>query len=584
MFVALACPDPSLFATRRLPPALTKLSCQTAAGGRIFTGQSTVLLADGSLGIAVRDDGTELNGSQSRVISLGSFDEGDAYGGFIRPSGASTWAASKAARSALYFHSSRGMFVVSDALDSLVAVVAALEGPLLLDAAYLANFAAYIPEPSIAPRPVRTAWRSISMVPPGHTMRVDAQGNVKIERHWKYFSASPSERSPSRIADAAMSAAQESLGQGSERVAVALGGLDSSIVVAVLARALGPERVVGIHLAHSVASSAAEAQYAKAVCQHSGVDYVAVDVQDAWSLSPGMGEAYREQAEPAQGYFRRQEEMLIAAAKDLGATCIATGSGADEVFNITLQFEHCIRHREWTHGKRRSTYQFLRALRDDPSRAGGIEALWARDRGIPPYLAPDIVSDANLVKGSGELLWDLQELEVDSVTGIRILNHEGTSRALGEARWFTSELYKPHGLSSWHPFEDPSVVEAAFSFPPGDLFFPIAIQKPLLRRAFGHLLPTEIVRRKHKVTFESMFDAGIGQQGGQRRYLEALFADSQLEAIGLAQAGAVNTFAQAYWETGIERTSTQQKYWFWRTICLELWLREWRKYYSGLDA
>jgi asparagine synthase (glutamine-hydrolysing) len=225
----------------------------------------------------------------------------------------------------LYYHASAGRLVFASEIKAI------LEHPAVarsVDRIALATYLAlqYVPHP-------RTMFEGVAKLPPGHLLLAD-EGDVRIERYWEPVFAD----TPRPVPDAVAAEACEALLQ--ESVALRLvadvpvgallsGGVDSSLVVALMARA-HRGRVKTFTVGFEEAGGYSELEEARRVANLLGTDHheeilKPVQVEEllprlVWHLDEPLAD---QAAVPT---------YLICRAAAAHVKVVLTGEGGDEVF------------------------------------------------------------------------------------------------------------------------------------------------------------------------------------------------------------------------------------------------------------
>ncbi len=350
----------------------------------------------------------------------------------------------------------------------------------------------YVPGPA-------TALRGVAKVPPGHLLVVE-QGRERLERYWR---PSPRPRALTEeawlelVRDGVSAAVRRRLVSDVPLGALLSGGIDSSIVVALMARAAaGAVRTFSVGFADGRYD---ERPYARAVAARYGTDH------EELVLEPDLDRALPRLAASLDEPLGDEAALplfLICEAARRHVTVALTGDGGDEAF---AGYE---RYRAYALGRRLGAVPGLAAAarglrllsrepRSHPVRAARFLEAAAAPTGeryarltevFPPRLRaelwnPDFVRPAEgpLVVPRGEGVVDLQLLDLETyLPDDLLLKADLTSMA--------------SSLELRSPFLDHEVVELGLSLP-DSLRWRGTTGKIALRRAFAAELPPEIARR-----------------------------------------------------------------------------------------
>ena len=230
----------------------------------------------------------------------------------------------------LYYSHRNGRFRFA---SSAPALLAAGDEDTGLDAAglhHLFTLHGVVPAP-------RTVLKGVRKLEPGHTLRINAQGNARLNRYWTLRSVRP-EKPLSR--GEWIEAVREALGRAVARrrmiadvpVGVLLsGGLDSSLIVGLLAEA-GQEKLLtfSVGFEDQPEEKGSEFEYSDPVAEKFATDHHKLLIPNDQVL-PRLPEAVRHMAEPMFG----QDAVafyLLSEQVARHVNVVQSGQGADEVF------------------------------------------------------------------------------------------------------------------------------------------------------------------------------------------------------------------------------------------------------------
>ena len=176
--------------------------------------------------------------------------------------------------------------------------------------------------------PPGTALRGVEKLPPGHLL-VAENGSVRVERYW---SLEPQEERLDEVEW--LERVRETVGEAVRRRLVAdvplgallSGGIDSSIVVAEMARAGGRVRTFTVGFGDERYD---ERAYARAVAERYGTDHEEIVVEpDVTELLPRLARAFDEPL----GDEAALPEFVVSELARQRVTVALTGDGGDEAF------------------------------------------------------------------------------------------------------------------------------------------------------------------------------------------------------------------------------------------------------------
>jgi asparagine synthase (glutamine-hydrolysing) len=433
--------------------------------------------------------------------------------------------------------------------------------PAMLDA-YLAL--QYVPGP-------RTALRGIEKLPPGHVL-VAEQGETSIERYWQ-LEPRPEPPTAADVREAVTAAVRRRLVADVPLGALLSGGIDSSIVVALMARALpGPVRTFTVGFGDPRYD---ERRWARAVAERYGTEHeeLVLEPDPAGNL-PRLAAAYDEPL----GDDAALPLFLVCEAARAHVTVALTGDGGDEAFAGYERYAaHELAGRLRVPGaafaarglralarERRSAA--LRAARLLETAAAPPSQRYARLMEVFPKALreelwePDFVRPAELrLEPARPGIPGLQELDVETyLPDDLLLKADIASMA--------------HSLELRSPFLDHEVLEVGVS-----LRAPLRLRgKGALRKAFAADLPPEVLSRR-KTGF------GVPLARWFRHELRELARDVLLDPAarrrGQLRPAAVERLLA---EHASGRADHGHR--LWCLLMLELWQRTWVESESAAGA
>ncbi len=469
----------------------------------------------------------------------------------------------------LYYARVGGLLLFASEIKSLLAsgLVPRDLDPVSL-AAYLE--CQYVPGP-------RTILRAVRKLPPAHALEADSAG-LRMERYWNpSFRLDPvpgfreaAERLRDLLADSVRLRLLSEVPLG----AFLSGGIDSSLVVALMSRALD-QPVKTFTVGFRGAGWYDESPEAEAVARHFGTEHHTLHLKSL-DLPAHLEQAVYALDEPMADPASIPTYLISRYARQW-VTVVLTGEGADEILG---GYDH---------------YRFERVLsRLGPlgilaGRAGGLlprgllsprvrrgleaAALREPDRHlrIRATLGPAEVA-ALLRPHSGEAARAAREALEEAMD--RYPSRDPVNRLLFQdlATWLHDDLLmkvdKMSMLASLEarvPFLDYRVVEFLFSLP-GSYKIRNGRSKALLKAAFGGILPSRTLgRRKHG------FALPIRDwlRGELRAYVDDLFADRDDAFYDHLDWKAVHALLDQFYRRGIDRSLP-----LWILLNLKIWCRQ----------
>ncbi len=431
--------------------------------------------------------------------------------------------------------------------------------PEALDA-YLAL--QYVPGPG-------TALRGVAGVPPGHLL-VAERGRERLESYWQPQARKRALREEvwlELVRETVMAAVRRRLIADVPLGALLSGGIDSSVVVALMARVADqPVKTFSVGFADARYDERPEARI---VAERYGTDHEELVLEpDVAEVVPRLAETLDEPLgdEAALPLF------LICEAARRRVTVALTGDGGDEAF---AGYE---RYRAFALARRLGFLRglgagapALRRLSREPRSAAVRAARFLEAAAAPAperYASlmeifpaglrselwePDFVRPAlgPLLVPRGDTVADLQLLDLGSyLPGDLLLKADLTSMA--------------SSLELRSPFLDPDVVELGLSLP-DSLRWRGRTGKVALRRAFAPELPERIARRAKKG-----FGVPLGRwfRGELRELAREALLGSRARERGQLRPAAVERLLTEH-----ERGAADHGHRLWCLLMLELWQR-----------
>jgi asparagine synthase (glutamine-hydrolysing) len=345
----------------------------------------------------------------------------------------------------------------------------------------------------------RTGLRGTHKLPPGHVL-VAERGDVQVERYWRPEPAEPSvheeallERVRSTVAEAVRKRLVADVPLG----ALLSGGIDSSIVVALMAQASSqPVRTFTVGFADERYD---ERVYARAVAERYGTVHEELELEeDIAATLPRLAAAYDEPLGDEAAF----PTFLIAEQARRHVTVALGGDGGDEAF---AGYERYIAHGlagRVPRGIARAGAGALRALLG--ARREPRSPLFRAARLLDVAAAPAAERYTRLMEvfplGLRRELWTdpgaAREVRLDAqapgITGLQLLDID--TYLPGDLLLKADIASMAHSLELRSPFLDHEVIALGLALP-DSLKTRGREAKVALRRAFAADLPTEVAGR-----------------------------------------------------------------------------------------
>jgi asparagine synthase (glutamine-hydrolysing) len=187
--------------------------------------------------------------------------------------------------------------------------------------------------------PSGTALRGVEKLPPGHLL-VAENGSVRVERYWSLARAPQSETLEEaewlqRVRETVGAAVRRRLVADVPLGALLSGGIDSSIVVAEMARAGGRVRTFTVGFGDERYD---ERAYARAVAERYGTEHEEIVVEpDVTELLPRLASAFDEPL----GDEAALPQLVVSELARQRVTVALTGDGGDEAFAGYERYAAC---------------------------------------------------------------------------------------------------------------------------------------------------------------------------------------------------------------------------------------------------
>jgi asparagine synthase (glutamine-hydrolysing) len=345
----------------------------------------------------------------------------------------------------------------------------------------------------------RTGLRGVHKLPPGHIL-VAESGDVQVERYWRPEPAEPSAREEEwleRVRSTVAEAVRKRLVADVPLGALLSGGIDSSIVVALMAQASSqPVRTFTVGFADERYD---ERVYARAVAERYGTVHEELELEeDIAATLPRLAAAYDEPLGDEAAF----PTFLIAEQARRHVTVALGGDGGDEAF---AGYERYIAHGlagRVPRGIARAGAGALRALLG--ARREPRSPLFRAARLLDVAAAPAAERYTRLMEvfplGLRRELWTdpgaAREVRLDAqapgITGLQLLDID--TYLPGDLLLKADIASMAHSLELRSPFLDHEVIALGLALP-DSLKTRGREAKVALRRAFAADLPTEVAGR-----------------------------------------------------------------------------------------
>jgi len=225
------------------------------------------------------------------------------------------------------YYAARGDRIVFG--SEVKALLPLLEGSLSVNDAALDDF--------LAQRAVgapNTLFADIKAVRPGHTVRIHADGRIEESPYWTLSEADPISIAPeeavTQVSDTLVDAVREALVADVPVGAYLSGGVDSSLIVALVASVTGEPSRVKTFSAGFLDNPHDELPYARTVATHIGTDHREVMIDPAGFLDAWPKLTWHRDAPLSEPADIAVFELAKAAREDVKV--VLSGEGSDELF------------------------------------------------------------------------------------------------------------------------------------------------------------------------------------------------------------------------------------------------------------
>ena len=431
-----------------------------------------------------------------------------------------------------------------------------------------------------------TYYEEVYQCPPAHCLLV----NCNSMRKWQYWELDPHRRIRYRYdheyAEHWLSLVTEAVRcrlSSTAPIGLSLsGGLDSTTIAAVVAqlRMQNESLVPSFHCYSYVFDelmSCDERVYIAPLVEQYGLDVTYLLADDAWTLNDFAEWPVERDLIWADAYYWLNYRVLVAA-KQSGCRLLLTGDYGDLLYEgghyWAADMIRGLRVRDAVHVLRRKRNQF--AWRSEVLDAG-IKALLPDELKQPvrrlrlrshreEYPFPFPGFHPNFIAGTG--LRDHWPKQVQVTRGVRsdrrvrmdVILDRGGAQGIQSSR----RLHHRFGLERTAPFYDRRLVELATALPAYQLGKP-GRSRCIMRDAAGGLLPERVRERLDKTTFQPLMNLGLLQRTEQVIF-DILREPEVVRRQIVRKEWLVRELdRQAGW--------TEEGWWLWLVICLELWLK-----------
>jgi asparagine synthase (glutamine-hydrolysing) len=480
----------------------------------------------------------------------------------------------RAGKKPLFYAHAGGLFRCGSTVESLRA--SGLPTAMQLDQlpVYLAY--GFVPPPA-------TLHRDVFQLPPASRLIVERGREPRVERYWTAQfgvteTADSFTEASARVRTLVTAAVERRLESDVPLGAFLSGGIDSTIVVGLMARALGRVRTFSIGFAGDARYD--ETSFARIAARAFGTEHT------EFTLEPSSFELVEGLVRQHDGPFGDSSAIptyVVAGLTRKQVTVALTGDGGDELFCGYVRFL-AAEAAERIPAPLRATASRLSSLLPQ-SRSGSERSLLARAhrflRASALPLADRIAAWNTFFDPRAILRQDVQAALGPAVDAPLAWQRAVFAQARG--RSVLSQLlehnfvtYLPHdllvkadrssmahGLEARSPFLDTALIEYAATLPPRYLRRG-RDTKVILKHAFADLLPAEI-RTRGKMGFG--VPLGTWFRAGLRTYLR----DQLAEGARLYEFVDRRAVAQLLDEHDDRRRDHGQK--LWALLTLEVWLR-----------
>jgi len=434
------------------------------------------------------------------------------------------------------------------------------------------------------PPPGQSFYRGICQLPPAHTMTLDADGRIEVRRYWDLdFSGAPSKglslsEASTQIRTLVTEAVRKRLVSDVPLGAFLSGGIDSSIVVGLMSQLLDkPVKTFSLGFAGDPHFD--ETHHARLVANHFRTDHTEFIVE------PKAIDLIESLVWQHDGPFADSSAIptfLLSQLTRQHVTVALTGDGGDELFAGYLRFQACVvaerlppgfcrlcarvlapipEPKQYHHWLRRTQRFFDGA--SNPIFGRLQRWVSAFDHDLTKLLRPEVF-DGIQTRGIGYSPETLSKTTRYSALS-KVLYVNFMSYLSEDLLVKMDRATMAHGLEGRSPFLDHRLAEYVAGLP--DQFkLRWGTTKYILKQAFAHLLPAQILRRGKRG-----FGVPLGAwfRGELRGYLQDLL----LSPSALFREYLVAPYVAALVREHVEGRR-DHGHRLWTLLAFEVWLRQ----------
>ncbi len=416
-----------------------------------------------------------------------------------------------------------------------------------------------------------TMYRDIKRLPPGHSMTVDKDIRVHIERYWKPEEIKINENITEEEAKEIFlelfnQAIIERIDDLPHTAFDLSGGLDSSSVVSMVKQRYPKENICTVSQIYPNISKCDESVYIDSIEEMYDIDSIRVraddlDYKDHYNLE------YNYALDPYWPILVTHTTLFPVAQKlqERGVKHILTGQGGDELMagNLYCLFDH-LKQIRWIQlykelktvkrpFMRLKRYVFLPSMNEKSKKTiKKILQLFRFEQINNKKFIPE--------KNFQEICDQYSKDRLSFWHDINALTN--TMRSLIFDTSAYSVVSKHYGINFHHPFLDRRLIEFMLSLP-SKFKYREGVKKVLLRKAMETVLPEKIRQRQDKAEFTPVLKQQIDAID-----LDELLSDAYLAKLGLIEQIEVDQLKEDY-ISGKMKTVV----YFWKIINMEYWYR-----------
>lgn len=432
----------------------------------------------------------------------------------------------------------------------------------------------------------RTMFAGISSLLPGHCLRI-RNGRKEMRRYWDVSFQHNDDAEISRLGKSEAQLEEELMNLLEESIRLRLrsdvpfgamlsGGVDSSIIVALMSRMLN-EPVKTFSVGFSDRDGVDELPYARQVATQFGCDHHEIEINGDHFLQHAE-EVLFHLDQPIADHATVATHMVSRLARQ-HVKMVLTGEGGDELFagyarySVERLAPWMRLMPEWAGGLMRSAFAKLPGMRRQKI---AMNALTIKDdaRRIAnwfPMLADDL---------KAELLSDSMHEHRAGAAALftECLQNCDASDSLNRMLYADSKMWLPdylllrgdkltmaNSLEARVPLLDHKLVEFAARLPP-NLKLRMRTRKYLLKKCASRLLPSNIVHRK-KAGFPIPIDRWLNESANT--LMRDTLSEDAVAARGLFNPAVVSRLIDQH-ERGFADNATE----LWGLVSFEMWMRQ----------